>query len=133
MIWPLEMVPWSMREMDTVRNGVDRHTCYPLQLVEYVPWFIIKQTQTETDMTDPPTVLLKNGSVAHNQMNVDRLRKLSATFLENVWPKQLAWTTLAKMERNRSTHHVPKARKLINCPCIAIWQHACKESYSGNG
>ena len=74
-----------------------------------VPWFIIKQTQTETaklvmcillnngsmvhnqtitvmtiSHADPLTVLLENGSMVHNQMNADRLRKLSVTFLENV-------------------------------------------------
>ena len=43
--------------------------------------------------------------MVHNQTNTGRLRKLSVTFLENVW---LAGTTLkAKMERNRSAHHVP--------------------------
>ena len=30
MIWPLEMVPWSMRETNAIRNGVDRYTCCPL-------------------------------------------------------------------------------------------------------
>ena len=29
MIWPLEMVPWSMRETDAIRNGVD-HALYNL-------------------------------------------------------------------------------------------------------
>ena len=29
-IWPLEMVPWPMRETDTIKNGVDRRTCRPL-------------------------------------------------------------------------------------------------------
>ena len=81
-----------------------------------VPWFIIKETRAETviaiSRANPPTVLLENGSMVHNQMNVDRLRKLSATFLENVWSKRLARKTLkAKMERNRSTHHVPNATR----------------------
>ena len=47
------------------------------------------QTRTETVITvscaDPPTILLENGSMVHNQTNTDRLWKLSATFLENVW------------------------------------------------
>ena len=30
-----------------------------------------------------PTVLLENGSMVHNQTNTDRLQKLSVTFLEN--------------------------------------------------
>ena len=34
-------------------------------------------------MCRPPTVLLENDSMIHNQMNADRLRKLSVTFLEN--------------------------------------------------
>ena len=42
---------------------------------------------------DPPTVLLENGSMVHNQTNADRL-----------------WKLKAKMERNRSTHHVPNAK-----------------------
>ena len=25
-----EKVPWSMRETDTIRNGVDHHMCHPL-------------------------------------------------------------------------------------------------------
>ena len=54
---------------------------------------------------DPPTVLLENGSMVHNQTNADRLRKLSVTFLENVWLARM--TLKAKMERNRSAHHVP--------------------------
>ena len=58
-------------------------------------------------MCRPPTVLLKNGSMVHNQTNADRLRKLSVTFLENVWLAQM--TLKAKMERNRSAHHVPNA------------------------
>ena len=29
-IWPLEMVPWSMRETNAIKNGVDRRTCRPL-------------------------------------------------------------------------------------------------------
>ena len=45
-------------------------------LSNMVPWFIIKQTQTETVMTtlcaNPPTVLLENGSMVHNQTNADR-------------------------------------------------------------
>ena len=80
-----------------------------------VPWFIIKHSQMKTVMTisraDPPTVLLENGSMLHNQMNADRLWKLSVTFLENVW-LWLARTMLkVKMERNRSTHHVPNATR----------------------
>ena len=43
---------------------------------------------------NPPTVLPENSSMVHNQTNVDRLRKLLAYFLENVWPKQLARATL---------------------------------------
>ena len=39
-------------------------------------------------MYQPPTVLLKNGSMVHNQTNTDRLRKLLVTFLQ--WSKWLA-------------------------------------------
>ena len=76
-----------------------------------VLWFIIKQSLTETvipiSCANPPTVLLENGSMVHNQTNTDRLRKLLlVTFLDNVW---LAGMTLkAKMERNR---HVPNATR----------------------
>ena len=70
-------------------------------------------TQTETvipiSRADPPTVLLKNGSMVHNQMNTDRLQKLSVIFPENVW---LAQTThKVKLERNRSAHQVPNATR----------------------
>ena len=49
----------------------------PVQFcLRMVQWFIIKQTRKETVMTiscaGPPTVLLGNGSMIHNQMNVDR-------------------------------------------------------------
>ena len=72
-----------------------------------VPWFIIKQTRMKAVITisraAPPTVLLENSSMVHNQVNADRLRKLSVTFLENVW---LWLARTVKMERNRSAHHV---------------------------
>ena len=29
-IWPLEMVPWSMRETNTIKNGFDHRMCHPL-------------------------------------------------------------------------------------------------------
>ena len=52
--------------------------------------------------------------MVHNQTNADRLQKLSVTFLENVWLARM--TLKAKMERNRSAHHVPDALQKINCP-----------------
>ena len=72
-----------------------------------------KQSQTKMVMTishaDPPTVLLKNGFMVHNQTNTDRLRKLSATLLENVWLARM--TLKVKMERYRSSHHVLNATR----------------------
>ena len=49
------------------------------------------------------------GSMVHNQMNADRLRKLLVTFLENVWLARM--TFKAKMERNISAHHAPNATR----------------------
>ena len=52
---------------------VARATLY--NLWNMVPWFIIKQTQTETaklTRADPPTVLLENGSMVYNQGNTNR-------------------------------------------------------------
>ena len=69
--------------------------------------------------------------MVHNQTNADTLRKLSVTFLENVWLARM--TLKVKMERNRFAHHVPNALQKINYPWIAIWQRECKEGYSGDG
>ena len=47
-IWPLEMVPWSMRETNAIKNGVDVARAALYMLWNMVPWFIIKQMRTET-------------------------------------------------------------------------------------
>ena len=66
------------------RNGETHHVPTPLHS-RMVPWFIIKQTRTEmiipVSRAKPPTVLLENGFMVHNQTNADKQQKLSATFL----------------------------------------------------
>ena len=56
-------------EMETI---ITRAALY--NLWNMVPWFIIKQTQTETVKlitSRPPTVLLDNGFMIHNQTNTN--------------------------------------------------------------
>ena len=109
MIWPFEMVPWSMHKTNTIRNGVDRRICRLLKLVEYGSMVhnqtIMNENGYDHLMCRPPRVLLENGSIKQYGQTTETISDL----LENVrMVKRLARMTLkAKMKRNRSTHHVP--------------------------
>ena len=67
-----------MRKTDVIRNGTIVAHAVLYNLWNMVPRFIFKQTQMETVMTilraDPPTVLLENGSMVHNQTNTDLVK-----------------------------------------------------------